>query len=61
MTAQERLDLIEQLRDSLRPEDVAVTAAQRTELEGRLESLEKDRTEGISWDELKSRLATPGH
>jgi len=56
LTPPERLDLISQLWDSLEDNQLALTAAQKSELDRRLASLETDRREGITWDELKAEL-----
>jgi putative addiction module component (TIGR02574 family) len=52
----ERLALIEQLWDSLDDEQVQLTAAQQAELERRLGSLDRDRTQAVSWATLKQEL-----
>ncbi|MBN2205331.1 MAG: addiction module protein [Thermoleophilia bacterium] len=56
----ERLRLIEQLWESLRehPEAVPVTAAQRAELDRRLDELEAGEAEPVSRDEVKRRIRT---
>ena len=52
----ERLALIAQLWDSLESENFPLTAAQRDELDLRLESLTVDRAQGVSWASLKAEL-----
>jgi len=52
----ERLDLIGQLWDSLEEDQVPLTDAQRTQLNRRLASLDTDRSEGVTWAELKAEL-----
>ena len=56
LTPPERLALISQLWDSLEEEQLPLTAAQEAELDRRLETLDRDRREGISWDALKAEL-----
>jgi putative addiction module component (TIGR02574 family) len=58
LTPEERLGLLEQLWDSLatHPEAVPLTPAQRTELDRRLDDLERDGPVGIPWDEVLSRI-----
>jgi putative addiction module component (TIGR02574 family) len=46
--------------DSLRPEDVPVTDAQREELDRRLDDLEGDPDLGIPWDEVLRRIRERG-
>lgn len=52
----ERLALIAQLWDSLEQEQIPLTAAQQTELERRLTSLEQDRRNGVTWAALRAEL-----
>jgi putative addiction module component (TIGR02574 family) len=56
LTPPERLALISQLWDSLEDEQLPLTAAQRSELDGRLATLDQDRREGITWTALKAEL-----
>lgn len=56
LTAQERLALLGDIWDSLKPEDVPVTDAQRAELDRRLDDLEGDRDLGIPWDEVLRQI-----
>ncbi|MEW6745698.1 MAG: addiction module protein [Planctomycetota bacterium] len=56
MTPEERLALLEEIWDSLQPEDVPVTDAQRRELDRRLDDLEGDRDVGIPWDEVLRQI-----
>ena len=50
----ERLDLIEELWESLEetPQDVPLTKAQGEELDRRLNAFESGETEGIPWEEV---------
>jgi putative addiction module component (TIGR02574 family) len=56
LTPPERLALISQLWDSLEDSQLPLTALQRAELDRRLETLDQDRREGISWVALKAEL-----
>jgi len=56
LTPPERLELISQLWDSLDADQLPLTAAQQAELDQRLESLNQDRREGVTWAELKAEL-----
>jgi putative addiction module component (TIGR02574 family) len=56
LTPPERLTLISQLWDSLEDDQLPLTAAQRTELDRRLETLDQDRREGTTWAALKTEL-----
>ncbi|MGA2003221.1 MAG: addiction module protein [Terriglobales bacterium] len=57
LSPQERLTLIGQLWDSLGDTDVSLTAAQRAELSRRLASLDQDRAQAVTWEELRAELA----
>ena len=56
LTPPERLTLISQLWDSLEDGQLPLTSAQRAELDRRLETLDQDRREGITWAALKTEL-----
>jgi len=59
LSRDERLDLIEQLWDSLSDEErdsVPLTAEQEQELDRRLDALEKEGPVGISPDELREQV-----
>lgn len=59
LTPAERLDLIERLWDSLSDEDVPITAAQRSELEHRLDALDREGPIGVPWEQLRDELDGP--
>ena len=58
LSSEERLDLVERIWDSLteRPESLAVTAAQKAELDRRLDEMGGDGGEGIPWDEVLRQI-----
>jgi putative addiction module component (TIGR02574 family) len=56
LTPPERLALISQLWDSLEADQLPLTTAQQAELDRRLDRLEQDRRDGITWAELKAEL-----
>jgi len=59
LTPDERLQLIEELWDSLSAEErdaIPLTAEQEAELDRRLEALEREGPAGISSDELFARI-----
>ena len=62
LTPAERLQLVEELWDSLSdtPEAVPVTDAQRVELDRRLDDLEQEGPSGIPWDEVVRRIRRAG-
>lgn len=57
LSPEERLALIGQLWDSLQDTDVPLLPAQKAELERRIGSLERDRLQAVTWDELRAELA----
>jgi len=59
LSRDERLDLIEQLWDSLSDEErksLPLTAEQEQELDRRLDVVEKEGAVGVSSDELRSQV-----
>ncbi|MEW6754510.1 MAG: addiction module protein [Candidatus Latescibacterota bacterium] len=56
LTPEERLNLLEEIWDSLDPEDVPVTDAQRQEPDRRLDDLDRDQDLGIRWEEVLRRI-----
>jgi putative addiction module component (TIGR02574 family) len=57
LSPEERLALIGQLWDSLRDTDVPLPKAQQAELSRRLSSLDQDRSQAITWEQLRDELA----
>ena len=56
LSAEERLNLIEQIWDSLEAEDVPVTEAQKAELDRRIEEMDRDGKRGIAWEDVLDRI-----
>ena len=58
LTVDERLDLLEQIWESLaaHPEIVHLTDAQRAELDRRLDDLDREGPVGLSWDQMITRV-----
>jgi putative addiction module component (TIGR02574 family) len=56
LSVEERLELIEQLWDSLSPEAITMTAAQVEELNRRLDELDREGPVGIPWNEAFGRI-----
>lgn len=58
LSRDERLDLIEELWDSLAPtqEELVLTEAQRDELDRRLDEMDADSTLGIPWDQVMKQI-----
>ena len=58
LSPEERLRLLEKIWDSLSDDDVPLTAAQRAELDRRLDELDREGPTGIPWEEVLRRLQT---
>ena len=58
LSPEERLELLEQLWDSLSatPEAIPLTDAQREELDRRLDDLDREGPVGIPWNEVLDRI-----
>ena len=56
LSSEERLELLEEIWESLGPEAVPLTEAQRSELDRRLDDIEREGPAGISWDEVLRRI-----
>lgn len=58
LSAAERLELVEELWDSIADEDaaLALTDEQRADLERRLAEADADPTGGAPWDEVRERI-----
>ena len=62
MSVDERIRLVEEVWDSIAatPEAVPLTAAQRQQLDKRLEAYEQNPQAGSSWEEVKARIVMSG-
>lgn len=56
LSASERLALIGELWDSISDKDAPLPEAQRNELLRRLDTLDQDKADVVSWDALKAEL-----
>lgn len=56
LSSEERLELLEQLWDSLSPEAVPMTDAQTEDLDRRLDELDREGPVGIPWTEVLDRI-----
>lgn len=57
LTAEEKFQLIDELWCSLSPEDIAVSPELVSELERRIADHEANPKDGLTFDELKRRVA----
>jgi putative addiction module component (TIGR02574 family) len=56
LSPEERLALISQLWDSLADAEIPLPQAQLAELARRLSSLDQDRAETVTWEQLRAEL-----
>jgi len=58
LTTDERLDLIEELWESLEtsPVELVLSETQRQELDRRVEEMDRDDNPGILWEEVMSQI-----
>ncbi|MGC9989976.1 MAG: addiction module protein [Terriglobales bacterium] len=56
LSPEERLALIGQLWDSLHDAEVPLPEAQQVELARRLSSLDQDRAQSVTWEQLRAEL-----
>lgn len=58
LSREERLNLIEELWDSLAPtqDQLALSDAQRNELDERLDEMDSDNALGIPWDQMLEQI-----
>jgi len=57
LSPEERLALIGQLWDSLADTEIPLPQAQQAELARRLASLDQDRVQAVTWEQLRAELA----
>lgn len=55
LTADEKLDLIDELWGSFKPEDLPLTPELRAELDRRLDRLDREGPTGVPWDQVRAR------
>jgi putative addiction module component (TIGR02574 family) len=56
LTPDEKLELIDDLWGSLKPEDFVLTDEQQAELDRRLNRVDQDGPVGTSWDTLRAKM-----
>src|SRR5512146_1886344 len=59
LTPDEKLELIDELWQSVRPEDLVLTPETRAELDRRLEKLDREGPTGFDWSDVRAEM-TPG-
>ncbi|MGH9867004.1 MAG: addiction module protein [Candidatus Polarisedimenticolia bacterium] len=58
LSVEERIQLVEAIWDSVTPESLPLTDAQRQELDRRLAEFRKDPKVGRSWPEVRDSLSS---
>jgi putative addiction module component (TIGR02574 family) len=56
LTAEEKLELIDELWTSITPEQFPLTAGQRTELHRRLDHLDEEGPAAMSWESVRLEM-----
>ena len=56
LSPEQRLELLEQIWDTLSPEAVPMTDGQKEELNRRLDELDREGPVGIPWNEVLDRI-----
>jgi len=58
LSVAERIQLVEDIWDTIasEPENLALTEAQKQELDRRLEAYQRDPEAGVTWEELKAKI-----
>lgn len=57
MSLHERLELVEYIESTVESEPIAVTDEQKAMIRSRAAELQAEPSIGLTWDELKTRLA----
>ena len=60
LTPDEKLELIDDLWGSLRPEDFELTGEQQAELDRRLDRLDRDGPVGTPWEAVRAKMSRSG-
>jgi putative addiction module component (TIGR02574 family) len=58
LSPDEKFELIDELWQSLAPEDFALTSELRAELDRRLDRLDHEGPSGTPWDQVRSKMTT---
>jgi putative addiction module component (TIGR02574 family) len=56
LTPDEKLELIDDLWGSFKPEDLTLTPEQTAELDRRLDRLDREGPVGSSWDDVRTQM-----
>lgn len=58
LTAEQKLDLIDELWESLEADDPSLTAEQRAELDRRLDRIEREGVSGTPWESVRAEMTS---
>jgi len=59
LSAEQKLDLIDELWMSLDVDDLSLTPEQRAELDRRLDRIEREGVSGTPWELVRSEMTSP--
>ncbi|MBC8067339.1 MAG: addiction module protein [Deltaproteobacteria bacterium] len=57
LTAEQKLELIDRLWESLGPDDLELTSEQRTELDRRLDRLDSGELQEHAWEDVRNEMS----
>lgn len=57
LTPQEKLELIDDLWQSLDPDDVSLSPEQKAELDRRLDRLDREGSAGVPWEVVRAEMS----
>jgi len=60
LTPDEKLELIDDLWGSLKPEDFELSPEQKAELDRRLDRLDREGPVGTSWESVRAKMSRSG-
>jgi len=60
LTPDEKLELIDDLWGSLKPEDFELIGERRAELDRRLDRLDREGPVGMSWESVRDKMSRSG-
>ena len=59
LSPDEKFELIDELWQSLSPEDIALTPETRAEIDRRLARLDREGPAGTPWAQVRAKMTTP--
>jgi putative addiction module component (TIGR02574 family) len=60
LTPEEKLDLIDELWQSIGPDDLALSPELRAELDRRLDRIDREGPHGVPWEQVRAQMTRSG-